>query len=164
MDWTVWWLRESVIKEGAVADKIEPDGVKEVNGAEIDSAGLVLPHEPSFLDAIKDFTVQHRMAFAAGVVLLASVLALSLSPLGGKLMTQITLVVQRLLARPGETLSIVLPDAHGTHAGFIQTIWLLLMSVVMVPLVCRVLPGATPVLGFLVWQCNTLVNVRQGGF
>ena len=46
------------------------------------------------------------------------------------------------------------PVPHGTEA-LIETIWLLMTSVVAVPAICR-LPGGSPVLGFLVrlsaWQ------------
>ena len=40
------------------------------------------------------------------------------------------------------------PVPHGTEA-LIETIWLLMTSVVAVPAICR-LPGGSPVLGFLV--------------
>lgn len=40
------------------------------------------------------------------------------------------------------------PIPHGTE-GLIETIWLLLTSVIAVPLICK-LPGGSPVLGFLV--------------
>lgn len=41
-----------------------------------------------------------------------------------------------------------LPHIHESEAGLLETIWLLLASVITVPLVCK-LPGGSPVLGFL---------------
>lgn len=47
------------------------------------------------------------------------------------------------------TSKLPLPDIpHGTE-GLIETIWLLMTSVVAVPAICA-LPGGSPVLGFLV--------------
>lgn len=43
------------------------------------------------------------------------------------------------------------PIPHGTE-GLIETIWLLMTSVVAVPAICK-LPGGSPVLGFLVSLC-----------
>lgn len=40
------------------------------------------------------------------------------------------------------------PHIHDSEKGLLETIWLLLASVVMVPLVCKI-PGGSPVLGFL---------------
>lgn len=42
-----------------------------------------------------------------------------------------------------------LPHIHDSEKGLLETIWLLLASVVMVPLICKI-PGGSPVLGFLV--------------
>ena len=41
-----------------------------------------------------------------------------------------------------------LPHVHESEAGILETIWLLMASVIFVPLVCK-LPGGSPVLGFL---------------
>ncbi|PRW61490.1 K(+) efflux antiporter chloroplastic-like [Chlorella sorokiniana] len=41
-----------------------------------------------------------------------------------------------------------LPHIHDSEKGLLETIWLLLASVVMVPLICKI-PGGSPVLGFL---------------
>lgn len=41
------------------------------------------------------------------------------------------------------------PHIHDSEKGLLETIWLLLASVVMVPLICKI-PGGSPVLGFLV--------------
>jgi len=41
------------------------------------------------------------------------------------------------------------PEVPHGEEGLIETIWLLLTSVIAVPLVCK-LPGGSPVLGFLV--------------
>ena len=125
----------------------------EGNGADIEMVKpAVIRPPPAFVTTILEFAQQNRMLFAAGVVLLVSAMALTVSPLGQKLSAKLILAFQRVIARPAEVLSVVLPESHGPKAGFIQTIWLLLMSVVMVPTVCRVLPGATPVLGFLVLE------------
>jgi hypothetical protein len=43
------------------------------------------------------------------------------------------------------------PHIHDSEKGLLETIWLLLASVVMVPLICKI-PGGSPVLGFLVRQ------------
>ena len=45
------------------------------------------------------------------------------------------------------------PIPHGTE-GLIETIWLLLTSVIAVPLISKI-PGGSPVLGFLVSSCYT---------
>lgn len=42
-----------------------------------------------------------------------------------------------------------LPHIHESEKGLLETIWLLLASVVAVPLICKI-PGGSPVLGFLV--------------
>lgn len=114
-------------------------------------AGLVtLPRKPGFMDDVRYFISQNRGLIIGGAVALAAALLFSRSDMGGKVMTQLTLAFQKVIGRPAEILSALLPSGHGAEATFIETIWLLLMSVVMVPFVCRVLPGATPVLGFLV--------------
>ena len=41
------------------------------------------------------------------------------------------------------------PEVPHGEEGLIETLWLLLTSVIAVPLVCK-LPGGSPVLGFLV--------------
>ena len=41
------------------------------------------------------------------------------------------------------------PHVHPGEEGLLETIWLLLASVVTVPLICKI-PGGSPVLGFLV--------------
>jgi monovalent cation:proton antiporter-2 (CPA2) family protein len=41
-----------------------------------------------------------------------------------------------------------LPHVHESEKGILETIWLLLASVITVPLVCKI-PGGSPVLGFL---------------
>ena len=62
--------------------------------------------------------------------------------------------LQNLLAR------LPLPDIpHGEHA-LIETIWILLASVVTVPIVCS-LPGGSATLGFLVSRPST--SCVQGG-
>ena len=56
-------------------------------------------------------------------------------------------VVQGLLA------SVPWPHIHDSEKGLLETIWLLMASVVTVPAVCK-LPGGSPVLGFLVRACG----------
>lgn len=46
------------------------------------------------------------------------------------------------------------PEIPHGEEGLIESVWLLLTSVVVVPLVCK-LPGGSPVLGFLV--CSPLL-------
>ena len=41
------------------------------------------------------------------------------------------------------------PEVPHGEQGLVETIWLLLTSVIAVPLICK-LPGGSPVLGFLV--------------
>eukprot|EP00210_Caulerpa_lentillifera_P005216 g4983.t1 len=98
---------------------------------------------------VKDYFTNNKWIVVAGGVVLASALLLACSPQGGKMLTQFSLSIQKLLTKPMEIISGILPDTHGHQSGFGETIWLLLASVVMVPFVCEVLPGATPVLGFL---------------
>lgn len=64
-----------------------------------------------------------------------------ISIMGAKL-TQISNVAMAILAK------VPLPHVHESEAGILETIWLLLASVITVPLVCK-LPGGSPVLGFL---------------
>ena len=78
------------------------------------------------------------------------------------LMTQehVSVAVSNALAAVGAQISsiwnvgaaivekIPLPHVHESEAGILETIWLLLASVITVPLVCK-LPGGSPVLGFL---------------
>lgn len=49
------------------------------------------------------------------------------------------------------------PIPHGTE-GLIETIWLLLTSVIAVPLICKI-PGGSPVLGFLVSSCHSALTM-----
>ena len=49
-----------------------------------------------------------------------------------------------------------LPEVPHGEEGLIETLWLLLTSVLAVPLVCK-LPGGSPVLGFLVSQTALVV-------
>ena len=49
----------------------------------------------------------------------------------------------------GALKQIPLPEIPHGEEGLIESVWLLLTSVVVVPLVCK-LPGGSPVLGFLV--------------
>ena len=151
--------REEVLRENGLQPKVlldkESDRSKSDDGAE----GLVLMDtNPPFQDSVKAFITEHRVPLAIGILVIAVALVLAFSPLGGKLITAATLSFQRLISRPAEAFSALLPESHGSEAGFIRTIWLLLMSVVMVPLVCRVLPGATPVLGFLVSQHHSRLH------
>lgn len=120
------------------------DGVLAAKGAPSEATLGTLPAQKVSL-----FIRKNAWILAGGGLILLAALVLSWSPIGAKLMTQFSLTIQNLLARPAEFLSGMLPEPHGAEAGFIQTIWLLLASVVMVPFVCEVLPGATPVLGFL---------------
>ena len=48
---------------------------------------------------------------------------------------------------------IPLPEIPHGEEGLFESIYLLLTSVIVVPLVCK-LPGGSPVLGFLVWVCQ----------
>lgn len=52
------------------------------------------------------------------------------------------------------------PEVPHGEEGLIETLWLLLTSVIAVPLVCK-LPGGSPVLGFLVSHC-LFAGGRQG--
>ncbi len=75
---------------------------------------------------------------------------MSICPLDGlesipSISVQVPVLLKSLMAK------LPLPDIpHGTE-GLIETIWLLMTSVVAVPLICK-LPGGSPVLGFLVTQ------------
>ena len=60
-----------------------------------------------------------------------------------KVLLQIMLKTADLLKR------LPLPEVPHGEEGLIETLWLLLTSVIAVPLVCK-LPGGSPVLGFLV--------------
>lgn len=55
-------------------------------------------------------------------------------------------VVLKLAALAGR---LPFPEVPHGEEGLIETLWLLLTSVIAVPLVCK-LPGGSPVLGFLV--------------
>ncbi|KAL4424105.1 hypothetical protein ABPG75_001406 [Micractinium tetrahymenae] len=56
---------------------------------------------------------------------------------------------QRLWAVAAELVGrLPLPHIHESEKGLLETIWLLLASVVAVPLICKI-PGGSPVLGFL---------------
>ena len=148
--------REEVLRENGLQPKVLLD--KESTGGTGDDSAedvVLVDAKSPFQASVKTFVNEHRVPLAIGIVVLAAALVLAFSPLGGKLITAATLSFQRLISRPAEAFSALLPESHGSEAGFIRTIWLLLMSVVMVPVVCRVLPGATPVLGFLVSQCHS---------
>ena len=141
--------REEVLKESEEEAQVTA-GIPPTAGDDAVSSLALARVKPSFMDSVKAFVMENRMIVAACVVILTTALLLTYSPLGGKLLTQLTMQFQRIITRPAEVLTALLPESHGHDAGFIRSIWLLLMSVVMVPLICRILPGATPVLGFLV--------------
>ncbi len=54
------------------------------------------------------------------------------------------------------------PEIPHGEEGLIESVWLLLTSVVVVPLVCK-LPGGSPVLGFLVRSPPTALLVHNLG-
>lgn len=61
--------------------------------------------------------------------------------------------VQGLVARVAESIGPI--HVSDAERGLMQTIWLLLTSIICVPLVCKLIPGGSPVLGYLVsgaWQ------------
>lgn len=58
-------------------------------------------------------------------------------------------VLQAMLKSAGFLNRLPLPEVPHGEEGLIETLWLLLTSVIAVPLVCK-MPGGSPVLGFLV--------------
>ncbi len=57
--------------------------------------------------------------------------------------------LQGMLKLAGAIDRLPFPEVPHGEEGLIETLWLLLTSVIAVPLVCK-LPGGSPVLGFLV--------------
>lgn len=45
--------------------------------------------------------------------------------------------------------------------GLLETIWLLLTSIICVPAVCKFIPGGSPVLGYLVGGGSLRINSNQ---
>jgi monovalent cation:proton antiporter-2 (CPA2) family protein len=99
------------------------------------------------------FLREHRAALALGALALAAATALAaytgaLAAAGAQL-SAATAAAGRLWAVAAELVARVpLPHIHESEQGLLATIWLLLASVLTVPLVCK-LPGGSPVLGFL---------------
>ena len=60
-----------------------------------------------------------------------------------------TSALQGMLKLAGAIDRLPFPEVPHGEEGLIETLWLLLTSVIAVPLVCK-LPGGSPVLGFLV--------------
>ena len=58
-------------------------------------------------------------------------------------------VLQAMLRLAAAIGKLPFPEVPHGEEGLIETLWLLLTSVIAVPLVCK-LPGGSPVLGFLV--------------
>ena len=58
-------------------------------------------------------------------------------------------LLQVMLRMAGLMDKVPFPEVPHGEEGLIETLWLLLTSVIAVPLVCK-LPGGSPVLGFLV--------------
>ena len=66
----------------------------------------------------------------------------------------------QLKARFGALVSALpLPDIPHGEEGLYESIWLLLTSVITVPLVCK-LPGGSPVLGFLVRHASAAAALQ----
>lgn len=74
-----------------------------------------------------------------------------------------TSALQGMLKLAGAIDRLPFPEVPHGEEGLIETLWLLLTSVIAVPLVCK-LPGGSPVLGFLVnlASCFTRVLWNSG--
>lgn len=72
----------------------------------------------------------------------AHVVVMSKMQEAAALVNQCWTVLAELISR------LPLPHVHKSEEGILETIWLLLASVITVPLVCKI-PGGSPVLGFL---------------
>ena len=131
-------------KEGKAAKEGESAGER-VSGSF--SKKLVL------MGLMRRYWQKHRVLMSAGAVLLGCACIM---------MTQesVAMAAQSYLSMVGSKLAAVwecvssvlakvpLPHVHESEAGILETIWLLMASVIFVPLVCK-LPGGSPVLGFL---------------
>jgi monovalent cation:proton antiporter-2 (CPA2) family protein len=100
----------------------------------------------AFLDRHKYVTIGAVVVFSvAGVALYQSGVLASIAAqaqAAAATASKLWAVAAELVGR------IPLPHIHESEKGILETIWLLLASVLTVPLVCK-LPGGSPVLGFL---------------
>jgi monovalent cation:proton antiporter-2 (CPA2) family protein len=106
-----------------------------------------------FVGLLRRYWQRHTVLVAVGAVMLGCACIM---------MTQenVAMAVQSYLSVAGAKLAaawecvssvlakVPLPHVHESEAGILETIWLLMASVIFVPLVCK-LPGGSPVLGFL---------------
>ena len=96
----------------------------------------------------KSALYSHRAALCGVWVLSTDPLWLVVKPLQLQLKTRFGAMLSAL----------PLPDIPHGEEGLYESIWLLLTSVITVPLVCK-LPGGSPVLGFLVCHAPAMSAV-----
>jgi len=101
-------------------------------------AAFLMRHKYATIGAVVVFSVAGVALYQSGVLASIAAQAQAAAATASKLWA----VAAELVGR------IPLPHIHDSEKGILETIWLLLASVLTVPLVCK-LPGGSPVLGFL---------------
>jgi monovalent cation:proton antiporter-2 (CPA2) family protein len=101
-------------------------------------AAFLLRHKYATLGALVVLSVAGVGLYQSGVLATIAAKAQAAAAAASKLWA----IAAELVGR------IPLPHIHESEKGILETIWLLLASVMTVPLVCK-LPGGSPVLGFL---------------
>lgn len=79
-------------------------------------------------------------------------------------MLPLLLLLQALVAAVNGVVSSIAERVGPIHInpaeqGLLETIWLLLTSIICVPAVCKFIPGGSPVLGYLVGDAVAVVAV-----
>ncbi|CAD7705351.1 unnamed protein product, partial [Ostreobium quekettii] len=96
------------------------------------------------------FLKKHGVAVGTVLLFAAASVVFLQSSTGKTLLASAGGFFSKLSYHLGQLWHYIIPSSHAGEEGFLQTIWLLLMSVVMVPLVLKGIPGGTPILGFLI--------------
>jgi monovalent cation:proton antiporter-2 (CPA2) family protein len=101
-------------------------------------AAFLLRHKYATIGAVVVFSIAGIAIYQSGVLATITAQAQAAAATASKIWA----IAAELVGR------IPLPHIHESEKGILETIWLLLASVLTVPLVCK-LPGGSPVLGFL---------------
>ena len=127
-----------------------------VAAADVLAANVLPAKQPSLLrraQLLYAYLMRHKYA-TIGSIILVTVVGVALEQSGALAMmaakTEAAIAsASRLWAVAADLVSrLPWPHIHESEKGILETIWLLLASVLTVPLVCKI-PGGSPVLGFL---------------
>jgi len=131
-------IKERVAKADRLAAETLPGKSPSLFRRAQQLAAFLMRHKYAFIGAVVVSSVAGVALYQSGVLASLAAQAQAAAATASKLWA----IAAELVGR------IPLPHIHESEKGILETIWLLLASVLTVPLVCK-LPGGSPVLGFL---------------